>query len=231
MYVQNLKCIKNHPYVSKIGLVQKELRDLLLRESGFHVHYINSDAISKIIGGSEADTILKEMSITIQSGFGRPGTHSPITKSYRSFIYGNQLRARVYFEVSEVQDEYDRMVLEGRSNGYFHRRRGGLNRTNVVRVMKAIHSNGDEISLDRLMELSDVHYQKKDFERNVLKPMVIFGQIKTDGSVVRLAKESEQIWNDETVGIWEQLKSELFYSRMLYLNSRHIEQIEKSVGH
>ncbi len=231
MYVQHLKCIKNNPYVSKIGLVQKELRDLLLRETGFHVHYhINSDVTSKVIGGTEADTILKKMSITIQSGAGRPGTHSPISKSHRSFIYGSHPRARVCFEVSEVQDEYDRMVREGRSNGYFYGRKGGLNKTNAVRVLKAIHSNGDEISLDRLMELSGVHYQKKEFDRNVLNPMVMFGQIKTDGNVVRLTGESKETWNDETLGVWERFKSELFYCRMLHLNSRHIEQIEKSVG-
>ncbi len=221
MQLQQLTPIKDHPYVSEIGVLCKELDYLLSQEKG-------NNSYSHAYNGIERNGIidlLDKLNVFIPSN-GRGCGCSPIVKVQKVYVYGMRSRTRVHFELKEVIADYDRMVKEGKSTGLFWKKKGGLNKTSPVRIFNALYSNNSEMTLKELME----ELQLRDsypLKRYALVPMKEAGYIIVNGKIVSLSEWTKTIWNDKKFDIWSEFKLSSCYIRMLYLNLNRIRRMEK----
>jgi hypothetical protein len=212
MYSNQLKDIREHPYVSKIGVTHKELVSLSL-QIGINIRYTSSTIRSLGIRFSYIKQLLNEVGITPSTGH---IGHPPITISSKECIYGLQPRTRIHFEIKKVQEEYDKMVKEGQLNDFYLYRKGGLCRTNRVRIIRRLYENDGRVSIESLMkELTLTPY---NFKRCVLKPMEQKKQIEIIGEEIILSEEMQNFWNKDTLKIWEEFILSPIYEPLFFLN-------------
>jgi len=213
MYSDQLKNVREHPYFSKIGVTNSELI-YLLSQAGVNVTYLDSKTIRSLgTRFSDIKKLLGEIKITPSTGnIGKP----PITMPPKRCVYGSQPKARIHFEIKTVQEEYDKMVEEGQLSDCYLHRRGGLCRTNPVRIIRRLYENDGRVSIESLMK--GLNFTLYNFKEYVLKPMRQKKQIEIIGTEIILSEEMRNIWNEETLKIWEEFISSPIYEPLFFLN-------------
>lgn len=226
MYSEQLGSIRNHPYVEKIGVWKKELRSLLLEKTGMNIRFTTGQIRKAGIRYLSIKEQLAQLKFYV-GGKGGGRRYSPISKINAIFVYYSQLCARLYFEGMDLQKDYDERVERGELNGVFHRRRAGLTKWNPVRILKVLYHNDGEILLKQLgKELKMISITP--LKERILPPMVKHDEIKLNGEKITWSERMKKILTQNNFELWEEFKKSTHFTRLLSLDSWHLQKKDKN---